>query len=453
MLTFRKQMDSFLSWGWDPGQHDANVVRRVRTLALVGIIGICLLIPFVVRSLYWQIPVRMISQPFCVVLLIVALRILYVRQNMAGIEQSARLMCASLAIAALGGMLTTGGIGTAAQGWLMLVPLMAAVTVSLPSALRWAAVCYGSVAVIGVYQVGGGHLPNLTPPSFQRYESLFQSTAVFMSLAMLLSAFSSQLRYAEQANRDKNRQLLEEMADRQKAQHDALLAEQAKNRFLAGMGMEMRTPLNVLQGTLPRLEKKLLDRLNDRERMAFVHISENVASLAALVEDVFECAAIESGTLRLNHETVDMAQLLASVQRRLETEAPLSGLALTVQAGLPLMVRADARRLQHAISNIVRYSLQYIEAGEVTLRLHGQEPGLIRIEVSDTGAPFTEAQRHSLFDRDNPAPRAALRVTGVTSLGMTVARALIELHGGQVDVHSTAAGNQFVITLPVNAVG
>lgn len=316
MLTFRKRMDKFLSWGWNPDQHDANVMRRVRTLALVGTIGIAMLIPFLVRSFYWHIPVSMISQPLSVMLMFAGLYVLRARHDMAGITRSAWLMCGSLALAGLGGMLSTGGIGTAAQGWLMIVPLMAAVTVSLPSALWWTGLCYGCVAAIGAYQLAGGQIPNLTPASFQRFETLFQSSAVFIGLGMLLTAFISQLTHAEQANREKHQRLLQEMAERQSVEHNALLAEQTKNRFLANMGVEMRTPLNVLQGMMPRLEKKLADRLNKR---------------------------------------------------------------------------------------------------------------------------------------DNPSPRVALRVTGATSFGLTVARALIEVHGGRIAVRVTPTGNHFDIILPENA--
>lgn len=452
MLTIRERIDQFLSWGWDPAQHDANVMRRVRTLALVGTIGIGMLIPFLVRSFYWQIPLRMITQPFSVVLLAMALRILYTRHDMLGIERAARVMGVALALAGLGGMLTTGGLGTAAQGWLMLVPLLAAVTVSLRAALWWTFICYGAVAVIGGFQITGGHIANVTPSSFQRFEALFQSTAVFLGLALLLSAFISQLVYAEEANREKQRRLIEEMADRQKAEHDALLAEQSKNRFLASMGSEMRTPLNVLQGMIPRLEKTLLERLGERERMAFLHIGENVSSLMALTEDIFEFAALESGTLTLNYETVDILQLLASVQRQLEPEGRRYELAVTVQEGGSLMVRADVRRLQHAVINIVRHSLQYLEKGGVTLSLRPHEPGRLEIRVSDTGPSLTPEQRRLLFERDNPAPAVALRATGATSLGMVVARGLVEMHGGDLACEASAEGNRYTIVLPVNAV-
>lgn len=440
--------DNLLNWGWNPQTHAVDEMRQVRTVAMAGLIIMLVVIPFFVRAYLWDIQIRLVTLPTVFLLSAMALWVLRKHQHVRSMRVSAHILCFAVLVGAMGGTLTGGGVGAVHQSWLLLIPLLAAITLGIRMAVMWAVLGLVSLGLLAVCELYGWIVPTQMPDMLQRNEGIFQFVAMFVGLLSMISVFISQQDQSRAVIAERNQQLQQQMAERERAEHEAYLAQQAKTRFLADMGHQVRTPLNAILGFSQRLEKSLADRISERERGAFVHLSDNAAYLLALVEDVFDLAAIDSGTLTLTPGMVDLAQLLESVQRQGEIWAKPSNLSLFLQSCPRQMVRADARRLHQAVANVIRHSLRRVQTGGVTLTAALNDTHL-QIDMTDTAPPLTQEQRDHLFDRDADLMAPADREAISTELGLVVAKALVELQGGTLQCVAAAEGNHYRLTLPL----
>lgn len=440
-------LDEYLNWGWHPERHSAIHMRRVRTLAATGSLLLLLVVPFLLRAYQWQISIRMVTLPAAALLGVMGLVMLRTLHTERGFRVCAHLSAASLFVGGVGSVLSGGGLGTVNQGWLMLVPLLAGITLGLRGAMGWGGLVLVTVVILGLMQANGYVLVNQTPLPFQRFEALMQSAGLLVALLMMISSFLSQIGQFELVLASRNEQLLQQIAEREKAEQDARRAELAKTRFLANMSHELRTPLNSILGFAQRLEKSLQQRLSEREQDALAHLMENASYLLALVEDVFDLSAIDSDSMKLTPGVIDVRQLLTAVQHQLAPVATLFNLSLEVQANPSLMVSGDVRRLQQVLANVIRHSLKYTQTGGVSLSACHEGEHLY-IDVIDSAPPLTAEMRERIFDRYNHLHSLNDRDAGGSALGMAVASAMIALHGGCMEMVDAPQGNHYRISLP-----
>lgn len=439
--------DKLLDWGWNPEHHDVAMMRQVRTVAGSALVIMGVALPFFVRAYLFGIQLRLITLPTMFVLAAFALWVLRRHQHARGMRTSAHVLCLALLVGALGSISTGGGVGSIHQAWLLLIPVLAAITQGMRVAVLWSVIGLVALGALALLELQGWVMPTQMPASLRHNESVFQFVAMFVGLLLLLSAFIDQEEYSRTVIAERNRQLQQQMAERAQAEHEAYLAQQGKARFLADMGHQVRTPLNAILGFSQRLEKSLADRINERERGAFIHLTDNAAYLLALIDDVFDLAAIDSGTLTLAPGMVDLAQLLESVQRQGEIWAKPANLSLRLRTCPRQMVLADARRLHQAVANLVRHSLRRVQTGGVTIAATLSDTHL-QIDVTDTAPSMTHEQREHLFDRDADLIAPADRDAVSTELGLVVAKALVELQGGTLQCLAAVEGNHYRLTLP-----
>jgi two-component system OmpR family sensor kinase/two-component system sensor histidine kinase BaeS len=226
-------------------------------------------------------------------------------------------------------------------------------------------------------------------------------------------------------------------------------ADQQRRNLTADVAHELRTPLHILQGNLEGIQDGVYEPTPE-------HI-ENMLNethlLTHLVEDLQTLSLAESGQLALNLEPVDVLEILADVRTSFGAQAKAAGILLEIEKVQddPLVIMADARRLDQVLSNLVVNALRHTPTGgKICLRVDAFKEG-IRIQVQDTGEGIPAEQLPYVFDRFWVADRSRSRVSGSGSgLGLAIARQLVQAHGGEISVQSRLGqGTTFAIQLPI----
>ncbi|WP_407352453.1 two-component regulator propeller domain-containing protein [Luteimonas sp. R10] len=238
----------------------------------------------------------------------------------------------------------------------------------------------------------------------------------------------------------------------QLVQHKRELAEQAseaKTRFLATLGHEVRTPMT---GVLGMSELLLETPLDGRQRGYTESIRRAGEHLMRLVNDALDLARIEAGKLQLDPQPFDLRGLLDDVSGLMAPLAQQRGLAYREQVarGVPQWVRGDAGRVRQILLNLLGNAIKFTEQGQVGLRVEPGE-GLVRFVVSDTGPGLNAEQKQRLFRRFEQAEgaRTAARYGG-SGLGLAICQELAAAMDGRIEVDSAPGeGTRFTVELPL----
>ncbi|KQQ79429.1 histidine kinase [Xanthomonas sp. Leaf131] len=242
----------------------------------------------------------------------------------------------------------------------------------------------------------------------------------------------------------------------QLAQHKRELAEQAsqaKTRFLATLGHEVRTPMT---GVLGMSELLLQTPLDGRQRGYASAIQSAGQHLLRLVNDALDLARIEAGKFPLEDRDFDLRRLVKQVVELVRPSAEQKQLLFECELddALPPALHGDASRVQQILLNLLFNAVKFTERGSVRLRVlalpQSDQQG-IRVEVCDTGPGMSAEQRGRLFQRFEQAEGAlTLARHGGSGLGLAICRELAAAMGGAVTVSSELGqGACFVVELPL----
>ena len=239
----------------------------------------------------------------------------------------------------------------------------------------------------------------------------------------------------------------------QLAEHKRELAEQAseaKSRFLATLGHEVRTPMTGVLGMSELLQSGSLDSTQRGQVDAIRRAGEH---LLRLVNDALDLARIEAGRLQLDPVDFELRGLVDDVVALMAPLAAQRGLrfAATIDPSTPTRLRGDRGRISQILLNLLGNAIKFTERGEVALTASPLSPGGVRFEVRDTGPGLNEEQKSRLFRRFEQAEgaRTATRYGG-SGLGLAISQELAAAMGGRVAVDSTPGqGTCFSVELPL----
>jgi signal transduction histidine kinase/CheY-like chemotaxis protein/streptogramin lyase len=227
------------------------------------------------------------------------------------------------------------------------------------------------------------------------------------------------------------------------------LAEQAnaaKTHFLAGMAHEIRTPMT---GVLGMAELLLNTPLDERQRGYADAIRRSGALLMRQLNDALDLARIEAGKLELAAAPFDPVALLheiASMEQGLATQKGLD-LQVAIAADAPRALRGDALRVQQVLLNLAHNALKFTQRGGVRLSLDPEQDGVV-FAVADSGPGLSPHECERVFRRFEQTEHGR-RAHG-SGLGLTIARELVALMGGRIELHSeVGVGSTFRVHLPL----
>jgi signal transduction histidine kinase/ActR/RegA family two-component response regulator len=226
-----------------------------------------------------------------------------------------------------------------------------------------------------------------------------------------------------------------------------------KDEFLATLGHELRTPLNAMLGWTQVLRR--LAGLPAEAAKAAEVIERNARSQAQIIDDLLDMSRIISGKVRLNIQRID---LIALIEATLETVRPAAE-AKRVQLHAMLEpaagpVHGDPNRLQQVLWNLLTNAVKFTPPeGHITVSL-ARVDSHVEVQVVDSGEGIDSTFLPHIFDRFRQADASTRRRHGGLGLGLSIARQIVELHGGTVTGNSAGrgAGATFRVMLPIIAV-
>jgi len=227
-------------------------------------------------------------------------------------------------------------------------------------------------------------------------------------------------------------------ADLRRARDEAELASRSKTEFLANMSHELRTPLNAVIGFSDVLIGEIFGPLGDVRYRDYVHdIRDSGNHLLNLINDVLDVAKIEFGRIELIEESVPLGEVIDACARLVRDRAEAAGVTLATElpADLPAL-RADVRRMKQILINLLSNAVKFTPSGgQVTIAASIDEGGLA-LAVTDTGIGMApEDLSIALQPFGQIDSRLARKYQG-TGLGLPLTKAMVELHGGHLELIS-----------------
>jgi two-component system sensor histidine kinase BaeS len=219
--------------------------------------------------------------------------------------------------------------------------------------------------------------------------------------------------------------------------------DRARRHLMADIAHELRTPLAIVQGKL----EGLLDGVYPRDDERLQGLLEDTRVLARLVEDLGTLSTAESGALALSKEPTDIVALAHDVVVSLSTRAEGAGVALRVEEDSPDEIQPiaiDPLRIREVLTNLVANALRYTSRGGWVLVRVGPRAGGVDVRVADNGVGMSDGELPHIFERFYKG-----RGSSGSGLGLTIARGLVEAHGGTIRAESRlGTGTTIVFSLP-----
>ena len=228
-------------------------------------------------------------------------------------------------------------------------------------------------------------------------------------------------------------------------------ANRTKAEFLATMSHELRTPLTAIMGYEALLEDEIAGPITEGQRAQLRRISASADHLLGLIDEVLSFARLEAGRLTMHPEAIDASAVAESALVVAQPLAAQKGLALDVS--LPagsLIVVADAPKLRQILINLLSNAVKFTERGSVALEV-ARAGDRACFTVTDTGVGIAPEQIERVFEPFVQVDQRMTRRVGGSGLGLSVARRLARLQGGDVTVESAlGVGSRFTTWLPIH---
>ena len=225
-------------------------------------------------------------------------------------------------------------------------------------------------------------------------------------------------------------------------------AEQQRRSLMADVAHELRTPLSNIQGYLEAVRDGLLQPDSD----TIDTIYQQVLYLAHLVEDLRLLALAEAGALRLDSEPDSLEEVLRRSVEAVRPRAESRGVSLSLEVppNFPL-VQMDRTRIAQVVGNLLENAILHTpQSGQVTVLAEVVGTSAARVTVADTGVGIPVEELSQVFERFYRVDPSRTRSTGGAGLGLTIAKQLVEAHGGTIHVESEpGSGSRFVFELPL----
>jgi signal transduction histidine kinase/ActR/RegA family two-component response regulator len=232
-----------------------------------------------------------------------------------------------------------------------------------------------------------------------------------------------------------------------------LIAEdQRKDRFLATLAHELRNPLAPIRFALETLK---IDTPPATAACARDVIERQVGQLVRLVDDLLDVSRITADKIQLRREPLELARVMATAVESITPLAAAADHTLHVQLpSTPVYINVDGTRLVQVLTNVLNNAVKFTPRGGHIWFTADQQSSEAVLRIRDTGVGIGPAVLPQVFDMFHQAEPVLDRSTGGLGIGLTLARRLVEMHEGQIDVRSagTGQGTEVEIRLPITAV-
>jgi PAS domain S-box-containing protein len=259
--------------------------------------------------------------------------------------------------------------------------------------------------------------------------------------AALLKTFADQAAIAIE-----NVRLFNEIQDKSRQLE---IANRHKSQFLANMSHELRTPLNAIIGFTRIVMRRSQAQIEPKQYENLEKILMSGQNLLTLINAILDLAKVEAGRVEVTPGETDPVRVLEQCMRIVEPLIKDDEVRLVraLDAALPQMY-VDEEKLRQIVINLLSNAAKFTTRGSIEVRARAAD-GWVHISVSDTGMGIAADKLELVFDEFQQADASSTRVHGGTGLGLTIARRLARLMGGDLRAQSTpGVGSTFTLTLP-----
>jgi histidine kinase len=224
--------------------------------------------------------------------------------------------------------------------------------------------------------------------------------------------------------------------------------EERRRQLVGDVAHELRTPLANIKGVM----EGLVDGVLPTDPATFHQVEREVTRLQRLVQDLEALSRAEAGQLLLERERLDPASFIEDAAARLRLQYGAKGVDLDVELAAPLpAVSADRWRMTQVMLNLLGNALQYTPPGGQVMVSAEPDQGAVVVRTADSGIGIAPEDLPHLFERFYRADKSRSRAGGGSGIGLTIARHLVEAHGGRIWAESAGPGkgSVFTFTLPL----
>ena len=220
-----------------------------------------------------------------------------------------------------------------------------------------------------------------------------------------------------------------------------------RDEFVATLAHELRTPLNAILGWT-----QMLRRPTNADVLArgLEVIERNTRAQAQVISDLLDIGHITSGKIRLAREAVNMLGIVRAAVSIVRPAAEAKGVSIDATSEPGAIVRGDAARLQQVTWNLLSNAVKFTPPGGTITVVAQRVDDRVELRVTDSGEGITPEFLPFIFDRYRQADASATRSHGGLGLGLSIAKHIVELHGGTIDAFSEGPGRgaTFLVRLP-----
>jgi signal transduction histidine kinase len=297
---------------------------------------------------------------------------------------------------------------------------------------------YGIAAAIILVSLWGG-------PLFWPFITLIPFSAGSLFVLVVMSFIREERIRAFQSHQSHLIEELEAARDRANA------ASEAKSAFLGVISHELRTPMNGVLGAAQLLSGSRLEA-TQREYLTIIRNSGD--NLLNLLNDILDMTKIEAGKMSFEVVDVDVDELNLRVTGPFVAQAEAKGLKMTTElvGDIPALVRGDPLRVCQVVQNLLSNAVKFTDKGSIRYVVRGTRLSECRVRfdfsVTDSGSGISEADLKRLFQPFTQVDNSSTRRFGGTGLGLTIARRMANIMGGDITVSSRPGhGSTFTLTL------
>jgi signal transduction histidine kinase len=228
-------------------------------------------------------------------------------------------------------------------------------------------------------------------------------------------------------------------------------SHQMMRDLLANVSHELKTPLTSIQGFSQALEEGAVSSPEDYKQAGRI-INEEAQRMRRLVDDLIELSRLESGEAVVEHEPLDLANVLRVCAGRFEWQLRESGASIRLDLEPLPSLEGDERRLEQAFTNLIDNAVRHApRGGAVTVRAEARD-GLVRVAVHNTGSYIPPEELPRVFERFFQLDRNRSTGAGGAGLGLAIASEVVQAHRGEIEARSDREeGTEFLVTLPITA--